>query len=71
MSQNVPAPVVEAAVAAAATVEPIVVKKTKRKVGKYQREFGRQLRLLKAKHPRTPTSKLMKRAHSITRRAMK
>lgn len=71
MSQNVPAPVVEAAVAAAATAEPIVVKKAKRKVGKYQREFGRQLRLLKAKHPRTATSKLMKRAHSITRRALK
>lgn len=45
--------------------------KKRRKVGKYQREFGRQLRLLKAKHPRTPTSRLMKRAHSITRRMMK
>jgi hypothetical protein len=71
MSQGMPSPVVDAAVAAVANVEPIVEKKVKRKVGKYQKEFGRQLRLLKAKHPRTPTSKLMKRAHSITRRSMR
>lgn len=46
-------------------------KKKKRKVSKYQREFGRQLKLLKVKHPRTPVTRLMKRAHSATRKAMK
>lgn len=45
--------------------------KAKRKVSKYQREFGRQLKKLKKKHPRTPATKLMKRAHSATKRSMK
>lgn len=43
--------------------------KVKRKVSAYQREFGRQLKRLKLKHPRTPVTKLMKRAHAATRRA--
>lgn len=45
--------------------------KKKRRVSKYQREFGRQLKALKRKHPRTPVTRLMKRAHSATRKAMK
>ena len=45
--------------------------KKKRKVSKYQKEFGKQLKMLKAKHPRTPVTRLMKRAHSATRKAMK
>lgn len=45
--------------------------KKKRKVSKYQKEFGKQLKLLKKKHPRTPVTKLMKRAHAATRKAMK
>jgi|TARA_B100001540_G_scaffold260241_1_gene238878 hypothetical protein len=45
--------------------------KKKRKVSKYQREFGRQLKLLKAKHPRTPVTKLMKRAHTATKKQMR
>ena len=45
--------------------------KKKRKVSKYQKEFGRQLKLLKKKFPRTPVTKLMKRAHTATRKAMK
>jgi len=45
--------------------------KKKRKVSKYQKEFGRQLKLLKKKHPRTPVTKLMKRAHAATRKVMK
>ena len=45
--------------------------KKKRKVSKYQREFGRQLKLLKKKFPRTPVTKLMKRAHAATRKALK
>ena len=43
--------------------------KAKRKVSPYQREFGRQLKKLKRAHPRTPVTKLMKRAHAATKRA--
>ena len=43
--------------------------KPKRRVSPYQREFGRQLKKLKRKHPRTPVTKLMKRAHAATKRA--
>lgn len=43
--------------------------KKKRKVSAYQKEFGRQLKLLKKKHPRTPVTRLMKRAHAATKRA--
>ena len=42
--------------------------KPKRKVSAYQREFGRQLKKLKKAHPRTPVTRLMKRAHAATRR---
>ena len=45
--------------------------KKKRKVSKYQKEFGRQLKLLKKKFPRTPVTKLMKRAHAATRKVLK
>ena len=45
--------------------------KKKRKVSRYQKEFGKQLKKLKAKHSRTPITKLMKRAHTKTRKAMK
>lgn len=45
------------------------VKKAKRKVSGYQREFGRQLKKLKRAHPRTPVKKLMKRAHTATKKA--
>jgi len=44
-------------------------KKKKRKVSAYQKEFGRQLKKLKKKHPRTPVQRLMKRAHAATRKA--
>ena len=43
--------------------------KPQRKVSAYQREFGRQLKKLKRAHPRTPVTKLMKRAHAATKRA--
>lgn len=46
-------------------------KPKKRKVSKYQKELGRQLKMLKQKHPRTPINKLMKKAHAATRRALK
>ena len=45
--------------------------KPKRKVSAYQKEFGRQLKKLKKAHPRTPVTRLMKRAHAATRRARK
>jgi len=51
--------------------EKKVVKKVKRKVGKYQRVFGKKLRALKKKHPRTAASSLMKKAHRQTKAAMK
>jgi len=47
------------------------VKKAKRKVSGYQREFGRQLKKLKKKHPRTKVSALMKRAHRATKKVRK
>jgi len=43
----------------------------KRKVSKYQRAFGVCLKELKKKHPRTPTSKLMKKAHTCARKKKK
>ena len=46
-------------------------KKKKRKVSKYQKEFGIQLKKLKKKFPRTKIQKLMKRAHAATRKALK
>lgn len=45
-------------------------KKPKRKVSKYQKELGRQLKMLKKKHPRTKVTALMKRAHRATRKAL-
>lgn len=45
--------------------------KPKRKVSKYQKELGRQLKMLKKKHPRTKVTALMKRAHRATRKALK
>lgn len=45
--------------------------KIRRKVSPYQREFGRQLKKLKKKHPRTNISTLMKKAHRATRRIRK
>lgn len=43
----------------------------KRKKSKYQRELGRQLKMLKKKHPRTKITALMKRAHRATKKALK
>ena len=52
-----------------ATLEP-KLKKKKRKVSKYSKEFGIQLKKLKKKHPRTMISELMEKAHSKTRAAL-
>lgn len=45
--------------------------KVKRKVSPYQKEFGRQLKKLKKKHPKTKITKLMRRAHIATRKVRK
>ena len=45
--------------------------KVKRRVTKYQREFGKTLKQLKRKHPRTKIQNLMKRAHRETKRRLK
>lgn len=46
------------------------VKQT-RKVSRYQKLFGKHLKALKKKHPRTQISTLMKRAHRLTKRELK
>ena len=46
-------------------------KPKRRKKSKYGRELGKQLKKLKRQHPRTPVTKLMKRAHRATRKALK
>ena len=46
-------------------------KPKKRKRSKYNRELSKQLKMLRAKHPRTAVTSLMKRAHRLTRKALK
>jgi hypothetical protein len=46
-------------------------KPKRRKKSKYGKELGRQLKMLKKKHPRTAITKLMKQAHRATRKALK
>jgi len=43
----------------------------KRKVSDYSKQFGIILKALKKKHPRTPITNLMTRAHTETRKVMK
>lgn len=43
----------------------------KRKVSNYSTQFGKELKKLKALHPRTKITALMKRAHRATRRSLK
>jgi hypothetical protein len=67
-------PAVGQTIAEAGIVENValsVAPKAKRKVSKYQKEFGKALKLLKKKHPRTPITKLMKKAHRITKAKVK
>jgi len=56
---------------AAASAGKKIGRSKRRKVSAYQREFGRQLKRLKKKHPRTDISRIMKKAHIATRRARK
>jgi hypothetical protein len=46
-------------------------KPKRRRKSKYQKELGKQLKMLKKKHPRTKVTALMKRAHRATRKALK
>ena len=50
---------------------PVPKPKKRKKVSKYGREFGRQLKMLIKKHPRTKVTQLMSQAHRNTRRALK
>lgn len=43
----------------------------KRKPSAYSKEYGRQYKRLKAKHPRASFGSLSKKAHAATRKAMK
>ena len=45
--------------------------KKRRKRSEEHMEFGRSMKALKRKHPRTPSHKLMKKAHTLTKRTMK
>ena len=46
-------------------------KPKKRRRSRYNRELSKQLKLLKRKHPRTAITKLMKKAHRATKKALK
>ena len=50
--------------------EQAVEKKKKRKVSKYQKEFGVQMKKQKSDHPRTKHAQLMAPAHIATRKAL-
>ena len=67
LAQRACMPVAGAGVAVVATG----ARKARKKVSKYSRELGRQLKALKRKHPRTAIKDLMKRAHRATKKAMK
>lgn len=71
MARGISEPVADLVVQPVAQIEQQVVRKVKRKVSKYQREFGRQMKQLKKKHPRTQVKNLMKRAHNATKKVMK
>jgi hypothetical protein len=71
MAQGVPPLAIDAAIGAVEAVEPTIERTVKRKVGRYQRAFGRHLKALKKKHPRSQIGNLMKRAHRMTRKEMK
>jgi len=46
-------------------------KKKRKKVSKYSREFGIQLKKLIKKHPRSKVTQLMSKAHRATRKSLK
>jgi len=54
-----------------ATLAAAPAKKKGRKVSKYSREFGIQLKKLIKKHPRSKVTQLMAKAHRATRKSLK
>jgi len=56
---------------ATASLTGSVNKKKRRKVSKYSREFGIQLKKLIKKHPRSKVTQLMSKAHRATRKSLK
>lgn len=54
-----------------ARMDKVPLPKQKRKVSRYQKVFGKHLKALKKKHPRTSISELMKKAHRMTRKELK
>lgn len=52
-------------------VIPVQSKPKKRKVSKYSKTLGKNLKKLKIQHPRTAQNKLMKKAHRMTRQQLK
>jgi DNA-binding protein H-NS len=50
--------------------EAAAPKKKKRKVSKYQKQFGKEMKKLKAAHPRTKVTQLMSRGHSAARKSL-
>jgi predicted metal-dependent hydrolase len=54
-----------------ANVKAKAKRKVKRTVSKYQKKFGVELKKLKRKHPRTAVGSLMKKAHRLTKKALK
>lgn len=57
--------------ASASRSTSVAILKPKRTVSRYQRVFGKHLKALKKKHPRTSISGLMKKAHRLTKKEMK
>lgn len=54
-----------------ATLAQAPAKKKRKKVSKYSREFGIQLKKLIKKHPRSKVTSLMSKAHRATRKSLK
>jgi len=51
--------------------EVVALPKKKKKISKYGKEFGKQLKSLIKKHPRTKVTQLMSQAHRATKKALK
>jgi len=54
-----------------ATLAQAPAKKKRKKVSKYSREFGIQLKKLIKKHPRSKVTQLMSKAHRATKKSLK
>lgn len=50
---------------------PVSTRKPRKKVSKYNRAFGKNLKALIRKHPKTKAQQLMARAHRMTKKSLK